>query len=90
MEDSADRRLLGLEFRRHHPLCGFTVDSYHLTLNLVLEIDGLVAPNGHSHHATSLISSVKPWGLAHRGRAARNRTGTRQFDEAPPLRPPQF
>ena len=40
-----NRRLLGLKFRRQHPLCGFIVDFYCPTLNLVLEIDGDV----HTH-----------------------------------------
>ena len=42
-----NRRLLGRKFRRQHPLCGFIVDFYCPTLNLVLEINGDV----HTHPA---------------------------------------
>ena len=32
--------ILGLKFRRQHPLCGFIVDFYCPRLRLVLELDG--------------------------------------------------
>jgi len=34
------RGILGLKFRRQHPLCGFIVDFYCPRLRLVLELDG--------------------------------------------------
>lgn len=37
-----DRRLLGLKFRRQHPIRGFIVDFYCAELGLVLEIDGAI------------------------------------------------
>jgi len=32
--------ILGLKFRRQHPLCGFVVDFYCARLRLILELDG--------------------------------------------------
>ena len=35
-----NRRILGLKFRRQHPINGFIVDFYCARLRLVLELDG--------------------------------------------------
>ena len=35
-----NRRILGLKFRRQHPINGFIVDFYCAELRLVLELDG--------------------------------------------------
>ena len=35
-----NRRMLGLKFRRQHPICGFVADFFCHRLRLVLEIDG--------------------------------------------------
>ncbi|MDH4043890.1 MAG: endonuclease domain-containing protein [Gemmatimonadota bacterium] len=35
-----NRRLLGLKFRRQHPIAGYIVDFYCAELRLVIELDG--------------------------------------------------
>ena len=35
-----NRRMLGLKFRRQHPIRGFVVDFYCAELKLVLEVEG--------------------------------------------------
>lgn len=39
-EQLRSRKLLGIKFRRQHPLAGFIADFYAHKLNLVIEVDG--------------------------------------------------
>jgi len=39
------KKLMGLKFRRQHPLKGYVVDFYCHKINLVIEIDGSIHDN---------------------------------------------
>src|SRR6266581_1625981 len=47
--------ILGLKFRRQHPLCGFVVDFYCARLRLILELDG----DAHGDHDQSSYDSAR-------------------------------
>jgi very-short-patch-repair endonuclease len=67
-----NRRVLGLKFRRQHPIARFVVDFYCAELRLVLEIDGGV----HDDQRKSELDDARSAWLETRGyRVLRVRSG---------------
>ena len=66
-----NRQMLGLKFRRQHPINGFIVDFYCAELRLVLELDGSI----HEEIAQSSYDEARTtWLEAHRFRVERMRS----------------
>jgi very-short-patch-repair endonuclease len=71
------KQLLGLKFRRQHPIGGFVVDFYCPALRLVLELDG----DGHSRRDERTYDQTRDSilkGLGYRVVRLRNEDATRE------------